>query len=489
VALAVALTVGFYGLALAVSLGLFLIAYATLTDWNSVDAAVISLCLASLCVACGLSILWSIGPRRYRLAPPGPRLDPAENPDLFAVIQDVATATSQAMPADVYVINAVTAFVGQHGGVMGFRSRRVMGLGLPLMHAVSVQQLKAILAHEFGHFCSGRAVLGPWIRKTYAAIDRTINELSKSILDNIFVSYGLLFMRLTQAVSWRQEFVADELGARTAGADAMISSLRRMHAATAAFYGYWQAELGPIFGSGFRPPVNAGFVRYLENPDVATGMEGILRFEEAKRPSAGSHTHPPLHDRIAALAGLSSNAVNDDRPAACLLSNPDELETRVLTFVSLDLGALKRVEWEHVAGVVYVPMWRKRVEGLSRVLGSCTIATVPVARSDLIRIGSTLFKSYEAPSDDLRIARAWQLIIAALGVALLQQGWTPEISPGTEAVFSRDGLKLQPWSELNAMTEGRATRAEWHARCIELGIADVPLAAASDEGVKPSPKG
>ena len=159
VALAVALTVGFYGLALVVSLGLFLIAYATLTAWNSVDAAVISLCLASLCVACGLSILWSIGPRRYRFGPPGPRLDPAGDPDLFAVIQDVATATSQAMPADVYVINGVTAFVGQYGGVMGFRSRRVMGLGLPLMHAVSVQQLKAILAHELGHYSSGHAVL------------------------------------------------------------------------------------------------------------------------------------------------------------------------------------------------------------------------------------------------------------------------------------------------------------------------------------------
>ena len=340
VALAVALTVGFYGLALVVSLGLFLIAYATLTAWNSVDAAVISLCLASLCVACGLSILWSIGPRRYRFGPPGPRLDPAGDPDLFAVIQDVATATSQAMPADVYVINGVTAFVGQYGGVMGFRSRRVMGLGLPLMHAVSVQQLKAILAHEFGHFCSGHTVLGPWIRKTYAAIDRTINGLSKSTLDKIFVSYGLLFIRVTQAVSWHHVRLADEIGARVAGADAMISGLQRVRAAAAAFYGYWQAELGPIFGSGFRPPVNAGFVRYLDSPEVSAAIEGLVQHEEAERRSIGSLAHPSLHDRIAAIAFLPSNAGFDDRPAACLLSNPDELEDRVLTFVSLDLGAV-----------------------------------------------------------------------------------------------------------------------------------------------------
>ena len=106
-----------------------------------------------------------------------------------------------------------------------------------------------------------------------------------------------------------------------------------------------------------------------------------------------------------------------------------------------------------------------------------------------MRIGSSLFKSYEAPSDNLRIVRPWQLIIAALGVALLQHGWTPEISPGAEPVLSRDGVQLKPWSDLNAMTEGRTSRAEWRARCVDLGIADVPLAAAADEGLKPSPKG
>jgi Zn-dependent protease with chaperone function len=34
---------------------------------------------------------------------------------------------------------------------MGFGSRRVMGLGLPLLQALNVSQLEAVLAHEFGH--------------------------------------------------------------------------------------------------------------------------------------------------------------------------------------------------------------------------------------------------------------------------------------------------------------------------------------------------
>ena len=39
--------------------------------------------------------------------------------------------TAQTMPEEVYVVNAVNAFVAQRGGIMGIGSRRVMGIGLP----------------------------------------------------------------------------------------------------------------------------------------------------------------------------------------------------------------------------------------------------------------------------------------------------------------------------------------------------------------------
>ena len=95
--------------------------------------------------------MWSLVPRVDRFTPPGPRLDRATHPRLFDLIQRVAVATRQEMPAEVYLLNEVNAWVTERGGVMGFGSRRVMGIGLPLMQSVSVAEFEAIIAHEFGH--------------------------------------------------------------------------------------------------------------------------------------------------------------------------------------------------------------------------------------------------------------------------------------------------------------------------------------------------
>jgi Peptidase family M48 len=109
------------------------------------------------------------------------------------------------------------------------------------MQAVTVQELKAILAHEFGHYHSGDVKIGPWIHKTRAAIGRTIEKRSDSCLQKVFVAYGNLFLRVTHAISRRQEFIADEVAANAAGAAVMASALRKAHEYAAAFNGYWSA--------------------------------------------------------------------------------------------------------------------------------------------------------------------------------------------------------------------------------------------------------
>src|SRR5437867_9295895 len=73
----------------------------------------------------------------------------------------------------------MNAWVEQRGGIMGFGSRRVMGLGLPLFQIVSIPEFEAILAHEFGHYHAGDTRLGPWVYKTRSGIGRTIGNLAR----------------------------------------------------------------------------------------------------------------------------------------------------------------------------------------------------------------------------------------------------------------------------------------------------------------------
>jgi Zn-dependent protease with chaperone function len=165
--LAVLLTIGFYGLAIGITILLILIPY-----WEVVYLRRLDLRIAAGCLIGALAIIISIWPRVDHFESPGPRLTLRGHPELFLEIKSIAHAVKQRMPLEVYLVPDMNAFVTERGGFMGFGARRVMGLGLPLLQILTVSELRAVLAHEFGHFYSGDTALGPWIYKTRNAIIR-----------------------------------------------------------------------------------------------------------------------------------------------------------------------------------------------------------------------------------------------------------------------------------------------------------------------------
>jgi Zn-dependent protease with chaperone function len=219
--LAVVLLVGFYVLALAIIAGLLYVPYAEVIYLHRIDR----LTLFSV-IGAGV-ILWGILPRVDRFSAPGPQLTVENQPRLFAALDDVARSAEQEMPREVYLVPDMNAWVAQRGGVMGFGSRRVMGVGLPLLQTLTVSQLRAVLAHEFGHYYGGDTALGPWIYKTRAAIGRTLHGLSQHtpLLMKPFEWYGKAFLRITHAISRRQELAADALSARVSGTSTTIDAL------------------------------------------------------------------------------------------------------------------------------------------------------------------------------------------------------------------------------------------------------------------------
>src|SRR3954467_3325548 len=180
------------------------------------------------------------------------------------------------MPAEVAVVREMNAFVTQRGGVMGFGSRRVMGLGLALLQALDVSQLEAVLAHEFGHYHGGDVKLGPWIYKTRGAIVRTVMALAargSHLLHKPFEWYGKVFLRVTQAISRQQELAADALAARVVGAEPLAAGLKLVHGGALGFELYWHEDVVPALEAGFQPPLLAGFARFLQAPRAREVME------------------------------------------------------------------------------------------------------------------------------------------------------------------------------------------------------------------------
>src|SRR5262245_41688476 len=96
-----ALLLGLYLLVIALAAGLFMFGF--------VLFAATGLQLASvLCTMSGFAIFWSLAPRPDRSTPPGTRLMPEEQPRLFELIAEVASATGQPMPTEVYLAWANT---------------------------------------------------------------------------------------------------------------------------------------------------------------------------------------------------------------------------------------------------------------------------------------------------------------------------------------------------------------------------------------------
>jgi Zn-dependent protease with chaperone function len=469
-ALAVVLMFGFYALALGVALGLVslpILAFTYLKIGNFYVAA--------FCGVGAFLILRSILPRRDRFEAPGPALMPGRHPRLFAELRHIAGAAAQPMPVEVYLMGNVNAWVAHRGGVMGLGAHEVMGLGLPLLQALRVSELRAILAHEFGHYVAGDVKLGPWVYKTQQALVRTLQALAghSGALTVPFQWYAALFFRASHAVSRQQELQADGLAVRVAGPAAVASALRATHSAALAYSAYWM-ELMPVLGAGFLPPVAGGFERFMEQRGVVDGLREALDQELREGKRDPYDTHPSLRDRLAALpppepehgAGLA------DPSALTLLDDLPEMERQLILHIAgKDAPArFEPLAWNDVPALVYIPGFKKFLAAHGAALSGITPAALPGL--DWHSLGQRLGGSVDHEGETVGMAE--YAVGAAIGVALADRQFTLEPGPGAPPTFVREGRRCEPFA-LRPMLAGPGGVDGWRAFCAETGLADVDL--------------
>jgi Zn-dependent protease with chaperone function len=475
-ALAVGLMFGFYLLALAIASALVWVPVAEVIYTHRLHPKIALICLFG-----AGSILWSILPRWDRFEAPGPLLEPAGHPRLFAELEGVARATGQAMPSEVFLVGDVNAWVAQRGGVMGFFSRRVMGIGLPLLQTLSVSELRAVLAHEFGHFHGGDTRLGPWVYKTRSAIGRTLGGLGNSLISIPFRLYGNLFMGISQAVSRRQELGADALASRVAGSRPLVEGLKKLAPAAAGYEAYWSQEVLPVVQAGFLPPIAEGFQRFAADARVSTAQAKVLEQALRQEETNPYDTHPSLAERIAAASVLPEGPdPSDEPPAISLLSDVPDLERRwfATVFDAASVGKLVRVAWEQVVPSVFLPLWRDAVQKNAAVLEGSTVGDLPrfIAEGNA---RARLLPGPLAPDDSADSRKEFVRWLAATGtiVALERAGWTIKAPPGGAPVSARqNGDELLPFDALRKVADGSLTGDAWRDETSRLGVAGLPLA-------------
>ncbi len=466
---ALLLFAGFYLLAFAMVLFLSWLAYVQFElERGSLGIAFFGVTTAAL-------IAWSLLPRFEPFHPPGPLLSPEKHPELFSMIREVLSATGGEMPSEVYVVPGVNAFVTRRGGVLGLFARPVMGLGLPLLALLTVSELKAVLAHELGHFRAGDTRLGPWIYALRAAIGRTIIGLTKrgnQFIRKPFEWYGMMFLRVTRGISRHQELAADRLAARAVGARHLMSALKMVHAGSVAYRTFLRDEYDQIRHAGYRAPLAEGFGAYFR-AERERGAVDELVAEEIEFPL--DHildTHPPLAQRLQALAAGTATPMPDDDRLALTLLGEEELDAEVCY---AEVGEwLTELSWAEVPRRVLLPSWRKQ----AALFEGATVGELPMSSRALTTLGERLSEEDLGERPDLAAQLGARVLAAALSAALVADGYRVRYRVGRPIELRKDGQRLYPFRDSRALAVGALSVEEMNARLSDK-VLRLPVRAAA----------
>jgi heat shock protein HtpX len=462
--LALVLTVGFYLLAVAVAA---LLAALPVVEWYYLRR--VHWYLLAFGFGGAWLILSAIFPKRQQFHAPGPKLDEQKHPKLFKLIRETAAHAGQDLPQDVYLVPEINAFVSERGGFLGLGRRRLLGLGLPLLGVLSVSEVKAVLAHEFGHFASGDTKLGGWVYRTSAALIQTVRNLGgrHQVVQMLFIAYAKMFLRLTNAVSRQQEFYADRLAAKLAGRRPLVEGLHKLEGQGAAFEVFWRREFLPLLGAGFRTPLIGGFANFSADPEIAKNVKDLLA-SEAGRSADEYDTHPTLHERQQAVTGLHEVVgVNEKQSALSLLTDPEKCEQEVVEFLfKPGVPKPELVGWDQVGELVYKPQWRELQEPFEPLLTGIPLLRLrQVALNPGPLLGTIMQVTPERLSQQGLSLAVLVALARSLALNLAERGWTLVSEMAGPVVVTRDKEKIDPLKLVRSLALDEQADADWQRRC------------------------
>lgn len=178
----------------------------------------------------------------------------SECPELFAIIRDISNKTRCKMPKHVYLSPDVNAcvFYDMSFWSIFFPIRKNLEIGLGLFDGTSIDEVKSIIAHEFGHFSQNSMKIGSTIYVTNTILYNLIltdgfwdkcldkwcmsdtgiicywGELTRG-LTNLIKHQTIRMYRFVQKgylkLSRYMEYDADNIACQCIGANTFISAL------------------------------------------------------------------------------------------------------------------------------------------------------------------------------------------------------------------------------------------------------------------------
>lgn len=295
-----------------------------------------------------------------------------DHPKLFAFLHQLADEAGAPRPHKVYLSNRVNAAVFYNLSLLGLfiPAKKNLEIGLPLINALTLSELKAVLAHEFGHFCQGSMMVGRWVYIAQQVATQIIHR--RDILDKFLrglsqwdlrIAWVGWLMRLVvwslravldtafslvvlaqRSLSREMEFHADKVAVSLTGSDAIVHALHRLHAADEC----WERALGmastelaagkAVTDIFVLQKLVAGRMKAIlddehydappELPATKVEEHRVFSNEDVSPPQMWA-THPANHAREENAKSPYVPAAEDTRAGWVLFNNPERLRAAV----------------------------------------------------------------------------------------------------------------------------------------------------------------
>ncbi|GAA0797166.1 M48 family metalloprotease [Spirilliplanes yamanashiensis] len=230
----------------------------------------------------------------------------ADAPRLWSEVDELAAGAQARTPDALTVVADATVTVVERSRLLGLLGgRRELVVGLPVLQALDVDHLRALLAHELAHDSrlAGRARPAVW--RGRHALDRSVARTGpRNVAAWPLRGYARLVHTVSAPVLHAHELAADRYAARAAGPRAAAEALRDLPMLVAAQQLFHAEYLGPGWQAGHVPDdVFGGLLRML-----AARADDLAAWR-ATMPDDPDTTHPPLTERLAALTATPPNPV------------------------------------------------------------------------------------------------------------------------------------------------------------------------------------
>jgi Zn-dependent protease with chaperone function/uncharacterized tellurite resistance protein B-like protein len=256
----------------------------------------------------------------------GTTLSPDSNPNIFAFVEDIAKKLGATPPGNIvvglepnfYVTSADVKVIGDDKMLLG----ETLFLSLPLARIFTVEEIKAVIGHELGHFRGKDTYYSRKFSPVYAGLIHAVSSMETGETDSNFsdiakipafvlLSYMVdVFHRNVSTIGREREFEADKAATEVAVPAALSTSLLKISLYAHAWNNLQETSIARLEQRKMIRNMSklfASTVKYDVNKEALPEVLSNISQETISHPT---DSHPPTGIRIQQL-GVQMESIDN----------------------------------------------------------------------------------------------------------------------------------------------------------------------------------